>query len=95
MDFMVHKKPIKMNNERKKNGQFAKGHRGFKPVGAVKRKSNHELERLREIFDALSLNLENHQPGIGYSGSVELMMKITKIIMQDKKKKKKKPQPQP
>jgi len=92
---MVHKKPIKMSSEREKNGQFAKGHPGFKPVGAVKRKSNHELERLREIFDALSQNLENHLPGIGYSGSVELMMKITKIIMQDKKKKKKKPQPYP
>jgi hypothetical protein len=93
MDFMVHKKPIKMSNEREKNGQFAKGHPGFKPVGAVKRKSNHE--RLKEIFDTLSLNLENYQPNIGYLSIVELMMKITKITMQDKKKKKKKPQPNP
>jgi hypothetical protein len=85
MDFMVHKKPIKMSNEREKNGQFAKGHPGFKPVGAVKRKSNHELERLREIFDALSMNLVNYQPHIGYLSSVELMMKITKIMMQEKK----------
>lgn len=46
MDFMVHKKPIIMSNERKINGQFAIDHPEFKSVGAVKRKSNHELERL-------------------------------------------------
>ncbi len=91
---MVHKNPIKMSNEREKNGQFAKGHPGFKPVGAVKRKSNHELERLREIFDKLSLNLDRERPNVGFSGTIELMMKITKIVTQDNKKRKKKPKPQ-
>lgn len=80
-----------MNNEREKNGQFAKGHPGFKPLGAHKRKANHELEQLREIFDAILLNLKNQQPNLSYRSSIELMMQIAKITMQDKKKRKKKP----
>lgn len=86
-----------MNDQRNENGQFAKGHSGFKPVGAVKRKSNHELERLKELFDILDKTAEKDIFRIGENARINTMLNIAKLLNANKKKKKRpsKPHPQP
>jgi hypothetical protein len=78
-----------MESEREKNGQFAKGHPGFKPVGAVKRKSNYEFEKLKEIFDKIQPYLLEDLRIIGSTERIRTLITITKMLDAKKNRKKK------
>lgn len=78
-----------MKDQRNEKGQFAAGHNGFKPVGAKKRKKNHELDCLKEVFDIIQPYVELDMKNIGCDSRVKTLLAISKILFASKKAKKK------
>ena len=78
-----------MDNQRNENGQFAPGHQGFKPIGAVSRKKNYDLECLKEIFDIIIPNVERDLRNAGAAARLKTMLDISKILTANRKLKKK------
>jgi hypothetical protein len=76
-----------MENERERNGQFAKGYPGFKPVGALKRKSNYEMDKLKEIFDKIQPYLLEDLRLIGSTERIRTLITITKMLDAKKNRK--------
>jgi len=88
MEFMAQINPNIMKDQRNEKGQFAPGHDGFKPVGATKRKKNHEMDRLKEIFDFIQPYIEKDLIDYGGHTRINTMLEICKILNSSKKAKK-------
>lgn len=70
-----------MKEGRNTQGQFTKGHSGFKPKGAVSKKK-HKLEYLINlIFEQLSLTFAEDFQSLKPRQRMKVWMDLTKMIM--------------
>ena len=70
-----------MNNERNINGQFSKGHNGFKPKGAVSRKKQKRDELLEHIFNLLDGTIEEDMNKLTPKQSIRFWLELTKLTI--------------
>jgi hypothetical protein len=80
-----------MNASRNQKGQFAKGHSGFKPKGAISRKVRREQNRMMELFNLIDQNLEEDILMLAHKERIQLWLRLAKSLKMDSPA----PEPQP
>jgi hypothetical protein len=72
-----------MNTSRNRNGQFTKGHKGFKPKGAISRKTRQGQNRMMELFNLIDQNLEDDIVKLGHNERIQLWLRLAKSLQLD------------
>ena len=68
-----------MNNERNPNGQFVKGHSGFKPKGARSKKKQQRDELLNHIIDLLGESVVDDLHSLSPKQSMKFYINLIKL----------------
>lgn len=72
-----------MNTSRNRNGQFTKGHKGFKPKGAISRKTRQGQNRMMELFNLIDQNLEDDILKLEHKDRIQLWLRLAKSLQID------------
>jgi len=68
------------NNKRNNKGQFAKGHAGAKPKGAISKVNRKYFQRIERIVALLEVNLQENISKMSEKDQVRLWMELQKFM---------------
>lgn len=80
-----------MEEERNTSGQFVKGHKGLKPIGAVSRKTQEYMARVEWVMQLLEENLDSNIQSLPAKDQVSLWLDLNKYIIAKKPPEKEEP----
>jgi hypothetical protein len=69
-----------MNTQRNGNGQFIKGHPGFKPKGAKNWKTRQKLSRMEQLANFIDQHLEEDILCLSHKERIKLWYSLVKTI---------------
>jgi hypothetical protein len=84
-----------INEGRNKNGQFTKGHRGFKPKGAVSRQKKQQEHQFDWILDKLEKDIVETLPLLSPAQRVKFYVKLISLFVPKLKRIPYQPEPEP
>lgn len=68
------------NNNRNNKGQFAKGHAGAKPKGAISKQHRKYFQRIERIVGMLEINLQQNINNMSEKEQVMLWLELQKFM---------------
>jgi hypothetical protein len=72
-----------MITQRNHKGQFTQGHKGFKPKGAINRKTRQQQSRVEELLKLIDQHLEKDVLNLVGKERIKLWLNLSKSMIKD------------